>query len=73
MSWTDWFNDPSGPGEVNEKTSQSSDGSKTTEYLRTEDDAKSGSRKEHSHVIHTEHSSGRSTAHGHGIFGGRRK
>lgn len=74
MGWTDWFKDPTGPGEVSEKSTSTSDGGSQTHYLRTEDDAKSGSRDDHSHVIVNTDSSGHTTsAHGHGISGGDRK
>lgn len=71
--WSDWFNDQTGPGEVSQKTETGSDNSKTEHYLRTEDNAKSGSRNDHSHVVVHEKSDGSKTAHGHGIFGGKRK
>lgn len=73
MGWTDWFKDSTGPGEVKEKTSTESDGSKSSHWMRTSDHAKEGSRKDHSHVIVTEKPSGSKSAHGHGIRGGRRK
>ena len=69
MGWSGWFSDSTGPGEVNEKSSGSD-----THYLRTEDNAKSGSKSDHSHVMVREHSSGRSTGHGfHSFFGGKKK
>ncbi len=72
MGWGPWSSDSSGGGETREKT-ESSGGRTESHTLRTEDNAKEGSRNDHSHVIVTEHESGRTTAHGHGIFGGRRK
>lgn len=74
MGWGDWFSDTTGPGEVVEKVDTKPDGSTTTHTLRTEDNAKSGSRDDHSHVIVNTDDSGKTiSAHGHGIFGGRRK
>jgi len=72
MGWSDWFKDSSGPGEVKEKHESTSE-RESTHYLRTEDNAKSGSRNDHSHVVVHHNSDGSSSAHGHGIRGGRRK
>lgn len=68
-----WKDDPTGPGKVTEKTVSHADGTTEKHTLRTEDNAKTGDKNDHSHVIETEHPSGRSTAHGHGIRGGERK
>lgn len=70
--WSGWFSDSSG-GEVKEKVSKDAHGSIKTEYLRTKDNAKIGSRRDHSHVVVRESSSGRKSASGHGIRGGSRK
>jgi hypothetical protein len=72
MGWFGWGSDSSG-GEVNEKVDSDSAGNTKTEYLRTEDNAKEGSRNDHSHIVVRESSSGSKSASGHGIFGGRRK
>ncbi|MBI5139151.1 hypothetical protein HZA26_00870 [Candidatus Nomurabacteria bacterium] len=72
MGWSDWFKDSSG-GEVSEKVTKDSSGGTKTDYLRTEDNAKSGSHKDHSHVVVREKSDGTKTASSHGIRGGRQK
>jgi hypothetical protein len=71
MGWTGWFKDDTG-GDSNEKITTDS-GYTKTEILRTEDNAKVGSRNDHSHVIIREKPDGSKTASGHGIFGGKRK
>ncbi|HRH22529.1 MAG TPA: hypothetical protein PLB51_00855 [Candidatus Paceibacterota bacterium] len=73
MGWGNWFRDPTGPGEVKEKVEKHQDGSRTSHTLRTEDNAKVGSRNDHSHVIVHERSDGTKSAHGHGIRGGSKK
>ena len=74
MGWLGWLKDSTGPGEVNEKTTRNSDGSTRTEYLRTEDNSRTGSRDDHSHVTVNTDSSGHTTsAGGHGISGGSHK
>lgn len=74
MGWTDWFKDPTGPGEVAEKSSSTSSGGTRTEYLRTEDNARTGSKSDHSHVVVERDASGHTTsASGHGIRGGDHK
>jgi len=72
MGWSDWFSDSSG-GKVSEKVSTDSHGNTKTEYLRTEDNAKSGSKNDHSHVVVRESANGSKSASGHGIRGGSRK
>lgn len=74
MGWSDWFKDSSGSGEVKEKTERHSDGGSTHHTMRTEDDAKSGDKNDHSHIIVNERSDGSTkSAHAHGIRGGTRK
>lgn len=73
MGWSNWFSDPTGPGDVKEKTTSDADGTKSDHWLRTSDNAKEGSRNDHSHVIVTEKPGGSKSAHGHGIRGGKRK
>jgi hypothetical protein len=74
MPWSGWVKDPSGPGDVNTKTTSTSSGGSRTEHLRTEDNAKTGSRDDHSHVTINTDSSGHTTsAGGHGIREGSRK
>lgn len=72
MGWTGWSKDSSG-GETNEKVTSDKSGGTKTEFLRTEDNAKTGSRNDHSHVVVRENANGNKTASGHGIFGGKRK
>lgn len=72
MGWSDWFKDSSG-GEVTTKTTQESNGTTKTEWLRTSDNAKTGSRDDHSHVVVRESADGRKTSSGHGIRGSTRK
>ncbi len=68
MGWGKWFSDVFGGGEVREKRDGGS-----THYLRTSDNAKTGSRNDHSHVVVTSKPSGHTSAHARGIRGGERK
>jgi len=71
MGWSDWSKDSTG-GMTSGKVSRENNTTKT-EYMRTEDNAKVGSKDDHSHVVVRVNDNGRTTASGHGIFGGRRK
>lgn len=73
MGWTDWFKDPTGPGKVSEKITTESDGTRKTEYVRTEDNTKKGDKGDHSHIRVYEKPDGTKSAHAHGIRGGERK
>ena len=72
MGWSGWSKDSLGPGEVNTKESVTSDGTRESHTMRTADNAKTGSRDDHSHVVVRETSDGTTSAHGHGIRGGER-